>query len=90
MPQVYTVNGYSFVASPARYGHITRQGPVSGITWVVTPIGVWIDEEDAEILTEIEEEVWCFRTRSFINRHMVFYAVPTRDQYDKFTRESIK
>ena len=78
--QVYTDDDWAFVGCPARLGHITRRGPITGQNWVITPLGVWIDAQDAAELVEIIEKVWCFRSESYLDLHTVLYLVPSTHQ----------
>lgn len=70
---------YAFVGCPSRFGSVVKKGPITGIKWNIPCRGTWIDAEDAEILTEIVEEVWCFRSESFIKINSVLYLNPTQD-----------
>lgn len=56
---------------------------------MITPFGAWIDARDADILVDIKEDVWCFRTRSFISIHTVMYLNPNADEVRRIENVSI-
>lgn len=76
------VDGDAFVGCPTRLGSINRDGPVTGKKYTITPTGVWIDEDDAAVLTEIKEDVYCFRAGGNININTVFYLNPDANQVE--------
>ena len=84
MIQPYIVNDMTFVGCPSRLGSVKKVGPVTDQVWYIRPGGAWIDADDAEILTDIKEDVWCFRTESYININTVFYLNPSEDQVRGF------
>lgn len=81
-----TVKGYTFVGCPAMLGRVRKQGPVTGKTWEVTPMGVWIDEDDAACLTEIREMVYCMRAMCEIPTYTVFGLSASYDQVQQLER----
>jgi hypothetical protein len=72
--------GWSFVGCPSRLGTITRMGPVTGIQWTIPATGTWIDKDDALALSEIIEDIFCWRTNANIPTNTVFFLNPSEDQ----------
>ena len=71
---------WAFVGCPAKLGHIVKTGPITGKPWEITPRGVWIDADDAAELTDIIEDIWCFRINGYLPTHTVFYLNADMDQ----------
>lgn len=65
---------------PARLGQVVKKGPVTGTVWTIPPRGTWIDADDAAELTEIIEDVWCFRVNCYLPMHTVLYLNPDFEQ----------
>lgn len=81
LPKPNTIMGnLAFVGCSSRLGTVTRPGPVTGELLTITVLGRWIDEQDAEILCESREGVWCFRTQNLIDIHTIFYLDPSKEQ----------
>ena len=74
------VNGHAFVVCHSRLGSVKKTGPVTGNGYDIGQYGVWINEEDAEILVEELDTIWCFKSQGFIEIHSVVYLDPTREQ----------
>lgn len=66
-------DGKAHVVCPTRVGKVIKRGPITGKEHIITIAGAWIDAEDAEILTEMEDEVFCFRTRKNVKIRTVLY-----------------
>lgn len=81
IPQSY--GNWAFVGCSRRLGSVTKRGPISGKNWVIPMTGTWIDWEDADVLTQMEEEVWCFRSNSYIKINPIFYLRPTADDVER-------
>lgn len=45
-----SINGQIFVRCHSRLGTVTIDGPVTGKVWAIPVSGVWIDEEDEELV----------------------------------------
>lgn len=71
---------YSFVACDTKVGSITVEGPISKEKVTITSIGVWIKEEDAEILVETYFPTYCHALRKMVDKKVVYYATPTANQ----------
>jgi hypothetical protein len=76
----HNFDGWSFVGCPTRLGTVTKQGPISGEVWGIPHTGTWILAEDAEVLCDIREDIWCFRMKDYINIQTVFYLSPDTNQ----------
>lgn len=68
-----------FVGCPARLGQIKKIGPVSGCEYVISPRGIWVQIEDAEIMLEETQQIWCFRQNGWLTIHPVILLSPTID-----------
>lgn len=76
----FILNGYAFVGAHSRIGHTVARGPVTGKEWSITLLGSWIDEEDAEVLTDNIVDVWCNCAGGKITINPVLYLNPSADQ----------
>lgn len=74
------INDKVFVACNARWGHVTKRG------YQITPNGVWLPADVADEIVEEEDEVYCFRTKQTIVKHLVFYATPNQRQVMEVTQ----
>ena len=77
MVEPFVINGERYVACATRLGSIKRTGPVTNKQYIITFNGVWIDNEDAEELVGVEEDVWCFRQKGYIRIVTVFNMDPS-------------
>lgn len=81
MIQPCIVDGQAFVGCLSRLGEVNRRGPVTGEMCHIIPTGSWIDEDDAAVLCDTQEEIFCFRVNGIIKTFVVFYLVPDERQY---------